>query len=373
MSFLDCFDVESGQWCTVATTADMSFPVINVVPTLPLQSDPSQTQADPCPPSIASDRDILIRVVLRPGQQTLPKAIPIWVQAHPDTQFVEATCEPIAASTVNRPESSLTPQCHCTCAFPKPPTQTIENDKDEPLEIDSSQSTISCAESVIEASDELERHCLSVISDSQTVSDYSPMFSQSDRTTQSTSTPLNRTRIVDLDEENESPESKASELARAVRRRPKRANAFIGKLFEVLETGYWKCIQWDDEGKQIMINLNALDVEIVKRPICRTKQPASFIRQLHLYGFRRDFNKPQTEHFDQHYMNQYFQRNRPDLLIKLKPRKSPATKSSRKRSTQESSSTSVYDENDGNLQNTLNTSVSPSKFCKLEQDLFFCD
>lgn len=98
-----------------------------------------------------------------------------------------------------------------------------------------------------------------------------------------------------------------------------------------------------------------------------------------MYGFRRSSTVTSDRRFDHKYFNPNFQRDQPDLLINLNPRKPPKFKIADLKTETliiNDDDDDLYllnNENNCNAKNTLNSSFSPSKYCKLENELFNFD
>lgn len=94
---------------------------------------------------------------------------------------------------------------------------------------------------------------------------------------------------------------------------PNRKRTFPLKLWQLVnDSRLDSAIRWADDGHSFFV------FEMELRNMCLgkenklffTREPKSFIRQLHLYGFRK-INKNQFKH-------PYFQRDRPSLLNEIK-------------------------------------------------------
>lgn len=88
---------------------------------------------------------------------------------------------------------------------------------------------------------------------------------------------------------------------------------FPQKLWRMVnDQQFNSAIRWTDDGSSFLVFENHLQNKCLGKEnnIFYTKQPKSFVRQLHLYGFRK-INKNQFTH-------QYFQRGQPGLLKYIK-------------------------------------------------------
>lgn len=88
---------------------------------------------------------------------------------------------------------------------------------------------------------------------------------------------------------------------------------FPQKLWRLVNNQQMKsAIRWSEDGQSFFVYENPLQHMCLGKEnnVFYTKQPKSFIRQLHLYGFRK-INKNQ-------FMHQFFVRGQPDLLKLIK-------------------------------------------------------
>ncbi|XP_053501786.1 heat shock factor protein 5 isoform X2 [Ictalurus furcatus] len=110
-------------------------------------------------------------------------------------------------------------------------------------------------------------------------------------------------------------------------------NQFPGKLWRLVNDPQIRSIWWDASGEGILVNQLPFEAEVLQVPrqvteYFRTTDFISFVRQLNLYGFRKeriDFdvsdNQPNSSSTDaqlHHFHNPYFKRDKPELLVKLK-------------------------------------------------------
>ncbi|XP_053542144.1 heat shock factor protein 5-like [Ictalurus punctatus] len=110
-------------------------------------------------------------------------------------------------------------------------------------------------------------------------------------------------------------------------------NQFPGKLWRLVNDPQIRSIWWDASGEGILVNQLPFEAEVLQVPrqvteYFRTTDFLSFVRQLNLYGFRKeriDFdisdNQPNISSTDaqlHHFHNPYFKRDKPELLVKLK-------------------------------------------------------
>lgn len=89
----------------------------------------------------------------------------------------------------------------------------------------------------------------------------------------------------------------------------KNIKIFPVKLWNIINNkNFEAAIHWSDDGKSFYIDSNKLKCLCLGKTNAHfhTEQPKSFIRQLHLYGFRK-IDKHQFQH-------KFFQRDRPDLI-----------------------------------------------------------
>lgn len=89
----------------------------------------------------------------------------------------------------------------------------------------------------------------------------------------------------------------------------KTAKIFPQKLWDLIHNKQFEpAINWSDDGKSIFINNTKLKCLCLGKTNAHfhTEQPKSFVRQLHLYGFRK-LDKNQFYH-------EFFQRDKPDLV-----------------------------------------------------------
>ncbi|GAA5867813.1 hypothetical protein JCM3774_005863 [Rhodotorula dairenensis] len=71
-------------------------------------------------------------------------------------------------------------------------------------------------------------------------------------------------------------------------RPPENVTTFIWKLFRLLDRdAYAPCIQWDESGRNILIALSHVRFLSILGLFFRHGSVKSFVRQLHIYGFRR--------------------------------------------------------------------------------------
>ena len=99
---------------------------------------------------------------------------------------------------------------------------------------------------------------------------------------------------------------------------------FPHKLWQMInDCRLRSAIRWTDDGKGFYVFENQLKLLCLgkENKMFYTQKPRSFIRQLHLYGFRK-INKNQFTH-------QFFQRDKPNLLYNIKRayKSTPATSS----------------------------------------------
>ncbi|KAF4089771.1 hypothetical protein AMELA_G00070190 [Ameiurus melas] len=111
-------------------------------------------------------------------------------------------------------------------------------------------------------------------------------------------------------------------------------NQFPAKLWRLVNDPQIRSIWWDASGEGILVHQQAFEAEVLlSQPrhlseYFRTTDFISFIRQLNLYGFRkertdRDVSDKQPNisaiNAQLHYFhNPYFKRDKPELLVKLK-------------------------------------------------------
>ncbi|XP_053486063.1 heat shock factor protein 5-like [Ictalurus furcatus] len=111
-------------------------------------------------------------------------------------------------------------------------------------------------------------------------------------------------------------------------------NQFPAKLWRLVNDPQIRSIWWDTSGEGILVHQQAFEAEVLlSQPrhlseYFRTTDFVSFIRQLNLYGFRKERTdrdvsdkqpnvssiKAQLHHFH----NPFFKRDKPELLVKLK-------------------------------------------------------
>lgn len=88
---------------------------------------------------------------------------------------------------------------------------------------------------------------------------------------------------------------------------------FPQKLWRMVNNGeFSSAIKWNQDGKSFMVFENQLKNLCLgkENKLFYTTQPKSFVRQLHLYGFRK-VNKNQFSH-------KFFQRDHPELLDNIR-------------------------------------------------------
>ncbi|XP_053486634.1 heat shock factor protein 5-like isoform X2 [Ictalurus furcatus] len=102
-------------------------------------------------------------------------------------------------------------------------------------------------------------------------------------------------------------------------------NYFPGKLWRLVNDPQIRSIWWDASGEGILVHQQPFEAEVLlSQPrhlseYFRTTDFISFVRQLNMYGFRkertdRDVSDKQLHHF----YNPYFKRDKPELLLKIK-------------------------------------------------------
>lgn len=103
----------------------------------------------------------------------------------------------------------------------------------------------------------------------------------------------------------------------------KKPPKFLSTLYEVLETEgeTQKALQWCMDGKAVQIvNMEFLNTVVIKKYFGLSK-PASFMRQLHLYGFRKMFKNCKKTKWDDKvteiFSQPLFRQGRPELLHQL--------------------------------------------------------
>ena len=98
----------------------------------------------------------------------------------------------------------------------------------------------------------------------------------------------------------------------------KNRKIFPFRLWDLVSDNNFEPLSWNSDGTMVVVNMQTINRHLVK--ICRTKKFASFLRQLHLYGFRKDArclpNKRASAKIA-YYQHQYFLRNDPSLLYKI--------------------------------------------------------
>lgn len=108
----------------------------------------------------------------------------------------------------------------------------------------------------------------------------------------------------------------AQQVGRIRRTRAKsrsQKSIFPQKLWRMVnDQRLYSAIKWTEDGQSFVIDENLLRIMCLGKEnnLFYTKQPKSFVRQLHLYGFRK-INKNQFSH-------KYFNRDQPDLLKFIK-------------------------------------------------------
>ncbi|KAF4087656.1 hypothetical protein AMELA_G00073190 [Ameiurus melas] len=110
-------------------------------------------------------------------------------------------------------------------------------------------------------------------------------------------------------------------------------NQFPGKLWRLVNDPQIHSIWWDASGEGILVNQLPFEAEVLQAPkqvteYFRTTDFISFVRQLNLYGFRKERidldvpdNQPNISSTDaqlHHFHNPYFKRDKPELLVNLK-------------------------------------------------------
>lgn len=85
------------------------------------------------------------------------------------------------------------------------------------------------------------------------------------------------------------------------------------KLFSLASDEKFDAIEWTPDGTKIEINTKKM--EPLLHCLFRTNKYASFLRQLHLYGFRKAKSSPKAD--VGLYFNQYFQRDQQELITNI--------------------------------------------------------
>ncbi|KAJ2042390.1 Heat shock transcription factor [Coemansia sp. S16] len=96
----------------------------------------------------------------------------------------------------------------------------------------------------------------------------------------------------------------------------------------ILTGSRFDCLRWSADGLSVVIDGAEEVGSQVLSQYFQTEKISSFIRQFHLYGFKRttDGRKNKNKRGYSNWVNRYFQRGRPDLLeliTRLPPPKSP--------------------------------------------------
>ncbi|KAF4071102.1 hypothetical protein AMELA_G00281160, partial [Ameiurus melas] len=108
----------------------------------------------------------------------------------------------------------------------------------------------------------------------------------------------------------------------------------LGKLWRLVNDPEIRSVWWDDSGEGILVHQQAFEAEVLlSQPrhlseYFRTTDFISFVRQLNLYGFKKEridniSDKQSTNNSSikaqlHHFQNPYFKRNEPELLLKMK-------------------------------------------------------
>lgn len=95
---------------------------------------------------------------------------------------------------------------------------------------------------------------------------------------------------------------------------------FPFRLHDLASDENFEPLAWSGDGTMLVVNMKTINSPEHLRMICRSKKFASFLRQLHLYGFRKETrclpNKRSTVKMA-FYQHCYFQRDNSDLLYKI--------------------------------------------------------
>ncbi|XP_053542479.1 heat shock factor protein 5-like [Ictalurus punctatus] len=116
-------------------------------------------------------------------------------------------------------------------------------------------------------------------------------------------------------------------------------NYFPGKLWRLVNDPQICSVWWDDSGEGILIHQETFEAEVLlSQPThlseyFRTADFISFIRQLNLYGFKKQRTNisdkqsynPSIKAQLHHFHNPYFKRDKPELLLDIK-RRTPLNK-----------------------------------------------
>ncbi|XP_053504822.1 heat shock factor protein 5-like [Ictalurus furcatus] len=116
---------------------------------------------------------------------------------------------------------------------------------------------------------------------------------------------------------------------------------FPGKLWRLVNDPQIHSVCWDASGEGILVHQQPFEAEVLSSQTSqvteyfRTKDFISFVRQLNLYGFRkertvRDISEKQINIFPiqaqlHRFYNPYFKRDKPELLLKIQ-RRTPVNK-----------------------------------------------
>lgn len=95
---------------------------------------------------------------------------------------------------------------------------------------------------------------------------------------------------------------------------------FPFRLHDLASDENFEPLTWSADGTMLVVNMKTINSPEHLRMICRSKKFASFLRQLHLYGFRKETrclpNKRSSVKMA-FYQHRYFQRDNSHLLYKI--------------------------------------------------------
>ncbi|KAI2809891.1 heat shock factor [Blomia tropicalis] len=129
---------------------------------------------------------------------------------------------------------------------------------------------------------------------------------------------MDETREIKIEDSPKPNSFERFEIKKTIPKFGKDKKIFPFRLWELASNESFEPIKWNYDGTMIMVNLQSINNHLLD--ICRTKKYASFLRQLHLYGFRKDSrclpNKRSVTKYS-YYSHRFFRRNDYGLLNKI--------------------------------------------------------
>lgn len=107
----------------------------------------------------------------------------------------------------------------------------------------------------------------------------------------------------------------SAKQSRKAANKQKNEKLFPFRLHELASSENFQPLNWAKNGTWLSVDLSTINDHLKK--ICRTKKISSFLRQLHLYGFRKVSRSPPNKRNDTKvafYRHSHFLEHSPELL-----------------------------------------------------------